>query len=302
MATPKSSPALPIYFVLTDSHGKYVPPVINSPSYKIIVKAVSGLKWIDQYNSQLSASALVATPIIDSYLSSAKAFMLLIGTNSVRCTPASTILTQITTFITSLRSRHTHLSDKHCINIIPCFPCFKPIYPLNTYNSLLYNIAQYNTQLLTLSIELNFTIVDFQVMDYHIGVDRMHLDFKYNTLVKNSIINYIEFLSSKLTVIPVKPIGRSREAKARHNKIRHEKIALKQQQLYITRPIESPWSLKSIKNHLDQQKIKFAKIPPIYRNILRIQFNNSVDLQIAEANLPKDAFSKQSSSLTSMSM
>ena len=168
MATPQSSPTPPMYFVLTDSH----------------VKAVSGLKWIDNYNAKLSALALLSTPTLDSHLSSTKALMLLICANSVRCAPASTIITQVKSLINLLRSRHNHLLDKHFVIIVPCFPCFKPFYPLNTMRSLLDNITQYNTLLFDLSLTLNFTIVDFHVMAHHTGADRMHLDFKYNTLVK----------------------------------------------------------------------------------------------------------------------
>jgi hypothetical protein len=292
MTHSQSSSTTPTYFVLTDSHGKYVSSPITTSSYSIIIKAVSGLQWIDQYKSNLSALALLSTPTLDSHISSATALMFLIGTNSVRCTSASIIITQITTLITFLRSRHTHLSDKNCINIVPCFPCFKPFYPLNTYDSLLDNIAQYNALLFDLSITLNFTIVDFHVMNHHIGVDRMHIAFKYNSLVQNSIVDYFEYLSSTLTVLPVKTIGRSPEAKARRNKRGHIKLSLKQQQYYFTRPIASTWSLQSIKQYLHQQKIKYAKIPPIYRKILRIQFNNPTDLQVAEATLSQDAFSQ----------
>ncbi|CAF4809774.1 unnamed protein product [Rotaria sp. Silwood1] len=294
MATLQSSPTTPMYLVLTDSHGKYVPSTITTSSYSIIVKAVSGLQWIDNYNSNLSALKLLSRTTLHSHLSSTTALMLLIGTNSVRCTPASTIIIQINTVINFLRSRYIHLSDKHCINIVPCFPCFKPFYPLNTYDSLLDNIAQYNALLFDLSIALNFTIVDFHVMDHHIGVDRMHLDFKYTNLVKNSIVHYFEYLSSTLAPSLIKPTGRSKEAKARHNKRRHIKLALKQKQFYLTRSITSLWNLKSIKNYLHQQKLKFAKVPPIHRKTLRIQFNNQVDLQIAERALPQDAFSQQS--------
>ena len=294
MTTPQSSPTAPMYFVLIDSHGKKVPSTITTSFYSIIAKAVSGLKWIDNYNAKLSALALLSTPILDSHLSSAKALMLLIGTNSVRCTPTSTIITQVKSLINPLRSRHNHLLDKHCVIMVPCFPCFKSFYPLNTMRSLLDNIAQYNTLLFDLSLTLNFTIVDFHVMPHHIGVDRMHLDFKHNTLVKESIINHFEYLSSTLIMSAVKIIGRSREAKARRNKRRHLKLSLKQQQYYLTRPIDPPWSLTAIKKYLYRQKIKFAKISPIYRKTLRIQFNNQVNLQIAEAALPQDAFFQQS--------
>ncbi|CAF3835454.1 unnamed protein product [Rotaria sordida] len=178
-----------------------------------------------------------------------------------------------------------------------CLPDYLSRYPHEPNDDLFdieyglnNNITQYNNLLFDLSITLNFTVVDFHVMDYHIGVDRMHLDFKYSTLVQNSIVDYFQYLTSIVIVLPVKPMGRSREAKARRNKRRHIKLFLKQQQYFLTRPIESSWSLKSIKIYLHDQKIKFAKIPSVYRKTLRIQFNNSVDLQIAEATLPQDAF------------
>ncbi|CAF2002180.1 unnamed protein product [Rotaria magnacalcarata] len=299
MTTSQSLPTTPMYFVLTDSHGKFVPPTITTINYRIMVKAILGLKCIDKYSSNLSALAVLSTSCLDSHLASSHALMLLVGTNPVRCDPASSIITHIKTIIIFLCSTYPHLSGKHCINIVPCFPCFKPFYPLNTYHSLLNNIAQYNSQLFDLSITLNFTIVNFNVMDHHIGPDRMHLDYKYSTIVKNSIVDY-EYLSSTLTPLPIKTIGRSREAKARRNKLRHTKLLLKQQQYYLTRPVESPWCLKSIKTHLHQQKIKLAKIPPIYRKTLRIQFNNTVDLEIAEATLPQDAFSQRTYPLTTI--
>ncbi|CAF2865804.1 unnamed protein product, partial [Rotaria sp. Silwood2] len=84
MATLQSSPTTPMYFVLTDSHGNYVPSTITTSSYSIIVKAISGLKWIDNYNSNLSTLTLLSTTTLDSHLSSTTALMLLIGTNSVR--------------------------------------------------------------------------------------------------------------------------------------------------------------------------------------------------------------------------
>ena len=177
-----------MYFILIDSHGKCVPSTITTSFYSIIVKAVSGLKWIDNYNSKLSALALLSTSILDSHLSSTRAIMLLIGTNSVRCTSASTMIIQVKSVISFLGSRYTHLSNKHCIIIVPCFPCFTSFYPLNTIQSLLDNIAQHNASLFDLSINLNFTIVDFHVMDQHIGIDRMHLDFKYKILVKTLLL------------------------------------------------------------------------------------------------------------------
>ena len=88
---PQSS-TLPMFFVLTDSHGKFVPSTITTSTYSINVHSVSGLKWLDTFNTSLSATHLLSSSNFDSHLTSIKALMLLIGTNSVRCTPALTIM------------------------------------------------------------------------------------------------------------------------------------------------------------------------------------------------------------------
>ena len=178
------------------------------------MKAISDLKWVDDYNYPLSALALLYTPLIHSYLSTAKAFMFLVGTNSVDCRPTSTMLTQIKQFIGSLRSQYSLLMDKQSIHIVTCFPCFKSLCSFNTYHSLLDNTAQYNAQLIKLFTTQNFMLVEFDVRDYHIGANRMHLGSKYNTFVKDSITNYFACLSSTMMAIPITRIGRSREAKA----------------------------------------------------------------------------------------
>lgn len=278
------------YFILTDSHGKYVPPLISTPAYSIEVMAISGLKWIDQYNPNLSAMTLLSSPTLQQRLSNAKAIMFIIGTNSVRCTPAAVVATQITHAISLLRSHHSHLSDKQCINIVPCFPCLKPIYPLHTSQSLSLNIAHYNSMLVDLATELNFTLVDFYVTEHHLGPDRMHFSRQHRNLVQTSIQNYVAYLSS-LHATPISSItGRSTEARARRNQRRHQKQALNQRQHFFTRPIHSSWSVIAVKEYLHAHNIKFAKLPPIYRNLLRIQFNNPVDQHIADELLSPTAF------------
>ncbi|CAF3331978.1 unnamed protein product [Rotaria socialis] len=34
-----------MFFIITDSHGKYFPPIIQTPSYKLITYSISGLQW-----------------------------------------------------------------------------------------------------------------------------------------------------------------------------------------------------------------------------------------------------------------
>jgi len=70
------TPPLPLYFVLSDSHAKFVPSITTTSSHQIVVKAISGLKWLDEYNQQLSALSVIQTPNISSYLSSVKSIIL----------------------------------------------------------------------------------------------------------------------------------------------------------------------------------------------------------------------------------
>jgi hypothetical protein len=62
---------------------------------------------------------------------------------------------------------------------------------------------------------------------------------------------------------------------------------------WVASRIETPWSLINVKNFLRQQHIKFAKIPPIYKHPLRIQFNNPADLKLADETLSIHAFFQQ---------
>ncbi len=101
----------------------------------------------------------------------------------------------------------------------------------------------------------------------------------------------------KLSVSSVKTQCRSPEAKVRRNQRGHKKMAQKQKQFHLSRRIETPWTLINVKTFLRQQHIKFARIPPIYKHRLRIQFNNPADLKLAEETLPEDAFSQQAFSL-----
>ena len=127
-------------------------------------------------------------------------------------------------------------------------------------------------------------------MDYHLGPDHMHLHFQYKNLIPNSINDYFVYLSSIPSTLPFKTLGRFSEAKARQNHRRHLQLTLKQQQYVLKRSVSSSWCLPSIKTYLHEHHIKFAKLPPIHRNILRIQFNNEHDLQAAESVLTQATF------------
>jgi hypothetical protein len=141
-----------------------------------------------------------------------------------------------------------------------------------------------------LSLSLNFPAIDFNVKDFHLGPDKMHMNLKYKLFVQTALLDYLQCLTSILTITSVKNHDRSREAKSRRNKLRHQKQHQQQKQLCLIRPIETHWTLENVKNFLRQQKIKFAKIPPIFKHHLRIHLNNLQDLHTAEDILPQNCF------------
>jgi hypothetical protein len=289
MAFNAQTSLLPLYFVLSDSHATFVPSLTTS-SYQIIVKSISGLSWLNKKKSHLSATSQIQTATISSYISSSKSILLLIGTNSIRFSTAAYILNQVKDFILLLRNHHPHLIHKTSINIVATFPCRKTTNSFPTYASFRANIHSYNQQLLTLSNNLNFTVVDFQVTYDHLSDDNIHLHKADH--VKNQIFKYFTSLTHEPPATPIKTSRRSIEALAHRNKRAHQKLAEKQQFFQLKRSIIPPWTVKHAKQYLKKQEIRFAKLPPIHKNILRIQFNDSISLEAATKALPEDIFSE----------
>ncbi len=112
---------LPLYFVLSDSHSKFLPPLTTTPTHRIIIKSIFGLRWLFTSNRDLCATYQLQQSNISSYLSSSKSIMMLIGTNSIRSSPASTIIEHIENLIHLLRHLHPHLCHKDSINIVATF-------------------------------------------------------------------------------------------------------------------------------------------------------------------------------------
>jgi hypothetical protein len=137
------------------------------------------------------------------------------------------------------------------------------------------------------------SVLDFQVKDHHLRDDNIHIDYEHRDLVENSIFHYFKTLTPGLPSPTIKKNVRSSEALARHNIRQFQKLTEKQQRFHLQRSIIPPWILKHAKQYLRKQEIKFAKLPPIKKNILRIQFNNSISLPAADKALPQDVFSKE---------
>lgn len=293
MSVSEQKSLLPIYFVLSDSHSKFVPPSTTTSSHKIIVKSISGLSWLNKYNSHLSAIYQIETTIIASHISSSKSILLLIGTNSIRSSPAAVVINQVKNFVLLLRDQHPHLVDKSSINIVRVFPCRKTSFSFPTCESLQQNIDFYNEQLVSLSHDFNFAIVDFQIEHHYLGPDNLHIHFNHREIVKNSIFNYFDSLTSQSSSSTIRSNKRSATALAERTQHKHEKLDEKQKLLQIKRKITTPWTLNKVKEFLKQKKIEFAKLPPIHNNVLPIRFNNSISLEKANKTLSQDIFSEE---------
>lgn len=137
---PCTHSSLKHYLIIADSHAKYVPTHIKTKSYDIIVKTISGLKWIDFYNQQLSLNHLLSTSQFHFLLSSVNSVLFLIGTNSVRIFCYSTILNQIREIMNFIRHKYLQLNTRNSIIISITFPCFKTTRRYSSERLLMRNI------------------------------------------------------------------------------------------------------------------------------------------------------------------
>jgi hypothetical protein len=297
------------FFVLADSHAKFIPSNFSTSSYSLITRSIPGLKWIDNYDPKLSVYALLSLPEIQSSLSQAKAVLFLVGTNSVRILPARKIVSQIQELIFSVQQNYPHLNQSGKISISLTFPCFKTTCRYPTEQSLISNINLYNKELISLSSQLNFNILDFHINNYHLANDNMHIQFRFRDHIINSIINHfdqvIETISTTTTdsnpslpstssstsdqIEPTKK-SKSRAVLDRKNKKRFEQLKLKRQEHTIKRKIHHQWTAALIKQYLDLLQVKYSRIPPVYHRILRIVFNNQHDQDLGEKQIGIDIF------------
>jgi len=137
---PAPTISVPLFTIVSDSHCKHFQSTITTPNYHVITHAISGLQWVNQYNNNLCARALILSSSISSLLSSSADVLLLIGTNSVRTTPTLQTIEQIEDIINIIRSHHVHLNHQHHITIIVTFPCYKTSSRFQSNALLTYNI------------------------------------------------------------------------------------------------------------------------------------------------------------------
>ena len=215
----------------------------------------------------------------------------MIGTNSVRSTPASQILTQIENIVDLIRSQHPHLSPKKNVSIIYAFPCLKTSVRFPSHSSLLENITIYNEGLKDLSVRKNFTAVNLNIIEKHLNADGIHLHHQHQSFLFESIRAWIDAFFQPPINLP-QSHHRSKEAIARRNKKRQQKRKEKQRTHTLVRPIARIWELKHLKSYLKNKNLNCNCLPEIYHHRLRIQFTHPYDHQYAEQTLSTDEFNE----------
>ncbi|CAF3429795.1 unnamed protein product [Rotaria socialis] len=272
---------LPLYFILSDRHGKNLHSTINTPHYQITTRSISGLQWVNTYNHTLCTQTVLNSPSISSILSSVTGVLFLIGTSSVRSMPALRIIQQVEAIVNMIRLNHHHIDHLEKITIAATFPCLKVSSCFPNIDLLLNNINLYNQQLEILSRRLGFSFLDFHITPEHLHRDHLHLQHQYKNILHATIVQYFDSIIAEQNKSPQSQ-HRTSTAITRRNKRRHEKRKEKQQQHILTRSLSQSWTIPDIKNILKHHAIKFARICSVANHKIRIQFNNTKDQQHAD--------------------
>lgn len=317
----------PLIYILSDSHGKHLSKNLSVIQYNVHINAVSGLRFVDKTNRQLCATTGIQTSEVADFLSNSRGIIFLIGTNSIRSAPSFNIIPQISKIVSILRANHPHLSSTDSITFITTFPCQKTSYSFPTISSLTENISKFNTQLISLSQALQFSVLDLEVHPDALSNDQLHLQPHYQRTIATRLSQYIDCLplihheispdetvinntnitTTNADLIPVQlpesnsssdeeasPVTHPKQTassyKTRKNRRHHDKRHVRRLQNMLSRQVFSAWSLSSLKNYLRCQHIRFAFLSPIRNSILRIAFNDPADLTVAEHIITDDYF------------
>ena len=189
--TTDSSSILSSVFLLSDSHGQHLPSPIITPHHCLTTRATSGLQWHQPKDRLLCVRSLIHSASIVPLIASASTLIFLVGTNSVRCQFAQSIIDTISLVVSAIRHEHPHLKKPGSIVITQCFPCLRPSDLFQTVPSLTSNISAYNTQLKLLGARLAFDVVDLKITHRHLGNDKMHVHHLSRPLIRDALFNYL---------------------------------------------------------------------------------------------------------------
>ena len=207
------------FLLFGDSHVNRIRSSIIRSSDAIVLHGISGLKWIDYFDRNLSFIHLLFQPQIQSLLFHAEGLILLIGTNSVRAFNSSLIMTQISEIIFVLRYLYPQLNRSYSITISFVFPCLKPLWKNNDINLLRSKIESYNKKLYQLSSEMNFNCIDFHLKKQDLCHDNMHLNANaYRRIFFSFVMPHVNTLMNTHSSIQT-TIQSSYEAKSKSSSV-----------------------------------------------------------------------------------
>ncbi len=95
------------------------------------------------------------------------------------------------THIWRLNEDFPHFHEHQAITICLIFPCLKTTLRLSNTFSLSSNINLYNQQLIKLSTEMNFNIIDFKIPMNHLAYDNIHVYYRFHHFIFYSILDYV---------------------------------------------------------------------------------------------------------------
>ena len=113
------------FLILGDSHVKHLGRALTTFSTRLVIKAFPGLKWVDNYDGNLSLYHMPVLSDIDYDLSHFHGVLSFVGTNSVRIMPAHKFITQIKEIIDYIRKNYPRFNQTGKITIPYPFPCLK---------------------------------------------------------------------------------------------------------------------------------------------------------------------------------
>jgi len=215
--------------IIGDSHAKNFPSRFATQKCEITTKFIRGLKWYDDRDSSLSLHSLLLRSEFKTYLSQSDRVILIIGTNSVRIMYSLSIIKQIKKVINCIRKDFVHLDQPETITICLAFPCFKVSNRFFSTFSLNSNIKFYNHELIYLSKQMGFNILDLKIKQKHLAKDQMHVDYHFQPLIFKSIIDHVNqlieipstntktYLKSEIHVVATSPLQTNKRKRSPYN-------------------------------------------------------------------------------------
>ena len=192
----------PDIYLLADSHGRCLPPLLNLTKYNIQVAAISGLRFVDVHAPHLCASTLIQSSSLSEILSNVKAIILFIGTNAIRSHSYDVVIDQVANLVSTIRRLYPHLSSPQSITILSTFPCYKPSNSFPTTSSLLNNISLFNEDLHLVSQAMGFSMLNLPVTSAHLAIDRIHIHPCHHAYLADCLSQYINTLSFPISPQP----------------------------------------------------------------------------------------------------